>query len=69
MNISEKGAEGFDFEILLKSAFFPDTFGCARLSENKFSLRSRLHESSRHGKAQTSLALLIWLNENVRFQV
>ena len=51
--------------VRFQQTFFPDTFGCARLSENKFSLRSRLHESSRHGKAKTSFALLIWLNEIV----
>ena len=43
--IREKLAEGFENQILHKSAFF-ETFGCARHSENKFSLCSHLHESS-----------------------
>ena len=43
---------------VLKSAFFFETFGCARHNPSKLGFCSHLHESSRHGKAQTSLALL-----------
>ena len=51
--------------MVLKSAIIFDTFGCARHNPSKLGFCSHLHESSRHGKAQTSLALLIWLNEIV----
>ena len=44
---------------------FFETFGCVRHNPSKLGFCSHLHESSRHSKAQTSLALLIWLIENV----